>query len=311
VVAFSCADAACAQVDARPTELEGIDIVEHLNQPLPLDLEFVDSAGKTVKLGDYFNRDKPIIITLNYYECPMLCNLQLNGLLGKSATAAQPNRGKLADPGTGIMALDWDLGDEYEIITISFDPEEGTDLARGKEKAYMSAYRREGVQEGWHFLTGSAENSRALADAIGFSYRWNEETNQWLHAAAIFVATPKGRLSRYLYGVSYDPQTLRMALLEASEGKIGNTIDKFLLWCFHYNDKSGQYTLAIMNIMRALGFVTMTVLGVGLFILWRRDQRRQRLAPGSAGGSIDQSRNHPRPQPGAKGVVSFGGHSSI
>lgn len=259
-----------AQVDARPTALENIDIVEHLNQRLPLDLEFVDAAGNPVTLASYFNRGKPIIITLNYYECPMLCNLQLNGLLGRGPSGM--------DSGQGIMGLEWDLGDKYEIVTVSFDPDEGPDLAGPKQESYVNAYRRDGVETGWHFLTGTAENSKALAEAIGFNYQWNEDTNQWAHAAAIFIATPQGRLSRYLYGVSYDPATLRMALLEASEGKIGNTIDKFLLWCFQYDDHSGQYTLAVMNIMRALGFVTMVTLGAGLFILWRRDCRRQAMA---------------------------------
>jgi protein SCO1/2 len=303
-----------AQVDARPAELEGIDIVEHLNETLPLDLEFVDASGKPVKLGDYFDRGKPIIITLNYYECPMLCNLQLNGLLGRKAVKPDPNRGVRGDAGAGIMGLDWNLGDTYEIVTVSFDPDEGPELAQGKQKSYLNAYRRQGVESGWHFLTGTAENSRALAEAIGFNYRWNEENNQWAHAAAIYIATPQGRLSRYLYGVSYDPATLRLALLEASEGKIGNTIDKFLMWCFQYDDHSGQYTLAVMNIMRALGFVTMMVLGVGLFILWRKDCKRQAVlrpsAPGSAGELMRDGhdlRSDPRAEPGAKGVVSFGG----
>jgi len=309
-----CCGSALAQVDARPADLEGIDIVEHLNDTLPLELEFVDASGKPVKLGDYFNQGKPVIITLNYYECPMLCSLQLNGLLGRKPAGM--------DLGQGIMGLEWDLSDKYEIVTVSFDPSEGPDLAGPKQESYLKAYRREGVKTGWHFLTGTAENSKALAEAIGFNYKWNEENNQWAHAAAIYIATPQGRLSRYLYGVSYDPATLRMALLEASEGKIGNTIDKFLLWCFHYDDYSGQYTLAVMNIMRALGFVTMVALGVGLFILWRRDCRRHsQLAPGSGGGfmkDVRELRNDPRAdfgelsrvEPGAKGVVSIGGQRS-
>ncbi len=313
---------ASAQLNQRPRELVGVDITEHLNDPLPLDLEFVNEDGDTVRLRDFFTGNKPVIITLNYYECPMLCNLQLNGLLGKATVPANPNRGVLGAPGSGIMGMDWDLGDKYEIITVSFDPDEGPDLAQGKRDSYINAYRREHVKDGWHFLTGTAENSRALADAIGFGYYWNEETSQWAHAAAIFLVTPEGRLSRYLYGVTYESDTLRMALLEASEGKIGNTIDKFLMWCFHYDDKTGQYTLAVMNIMRLVGFVTMVTLGVGLFILWRRDhKRRAPLAPGSAGGpnligarapsTLDSSlRANPRPEAGANGNLSLAGPRS-
>lgn len=239
-----------------PHELEGVEIIEHLNERLPLDLTFVDHDGKTVTLGDYFNAGKPVIITLNYYRCPLLCTLQLNGMV------------------KALKEVDFEPGSDFRIITLSIDPNEDAELAAVKRRSYLASYGRESAAEGWAFLTGTQENIHALAEAIGFKYRWNERRQEWAHAAAFFVATPDGRLSRYLYGTAYEPSTVRMALIEGGQGKIGSTLDRFLLWCFHYDNLTGQYTPHVMRIMRLGGLLTLAVMATGLFILWRRGAPR-------------------------------------
>ena len=256
-VAWSLSALGQVQPDDVPRVLEGVDIIEHLDDPLPLDLEFTNEHGDTVKLGDYFQQDRPVIITLNYYRCPMLCTLQLNGMV------------------KGLKDLKWKPGKEFQIVTISIAPDETYELASAKKSAYVKSYTPE-AEDGWAFLTGSAENSRSVADAIGFGYYWNEDKQEWAHAAAIFVSTPDGRISRYLYGTDYFADDLKLSLLEASEGRIGNTVDRFIMWCFHYDDTTGQYTVAVMNIMRLLGFITVIVLAVGLLIMWKRDVDKQR-----------------------------------
>ncbi|MGI9013729.1 MAG: SCO family protein [Phycisphaerales bacterium] len=244
------------QSDDVPRELEGVDVIEHLDAPLPLDATFTDSTGATVRLGDFFKADRPVIVTLNYYNCPMLCTLQLNGLV------------------QGLRDVEFVPGETFQIVTISVDPSEGSSLAAGKKSTYVNAYRSE-AEAGWAFLTGTQENITAVAQAFGYGYRWNEKRQEWAHPAVIFVATPDGRISRYLYGQVYATKNLRLALLEASEGRIGSTVDRFLMWCFHYNDETGQYTPAVMNITRLLGGVMVIGLGIALLTLWVRDHRKQ------------------------------------
>jgi protein SCO1/2 len=249
-----------------PEELEGIEIVEHLDAALPLELEFVDESGATVTLGDFFEGGTPVIITLNYYRCPMLCTYQLNGLV------------------EGLNGVELAPGRDFRIVTVSIDPTEGPDLAALKKKNYLTAYKKDGAPDGWSFLTGREPQIRALADAVGFGYRWDEPTQQWAHSAAIFIATPDGRLSRYLYGLTYEPKDLRLGILEAGEGKIGSTLERFILWCYHYDDKTGQYTPHIMRITRLLGVITVAVMAAGLFVLWRRDPGRRARRAGDSRG---------------------------
>jgi protein SCO1/2 len=241
------------RTDALPEGLAGIGIDEQLNARLPLDLEFVDHSGRKVRLRDYFDGKRPVILTLNYYGCPSLCGYMLNGMVD------------------AMKDIDWAPGGEYRIVTLSFDPAETSQLAQAKRRNYLEAYGRPVAADGWVFLTGRRDSIRPLLEATGYHTRWDESTRQWAHSLALIVCTPDGRISRYLYGVIYQPKTLRLALLEAAEGKIGSTVDRALFYCYHYED--GQYSLAVMKLMRVAGVLTMLVVGVFLAVLWRREKR--------------------------------------
>lgn len=245
-----------------PKEAEGVGISEHPNAQLPLQLAFVDDDGKPVTLGDYLKGQRPVLLTLNYYRCPMLCTLQLNGLI------------------EALKNMPWTAGEQFDIVTVSFDPRETPQLARLKKQNYLESYGRPETAAGWHFLTGREENIKTLTDTVGFRYRYDKDADQYVHVACAFVCTPDGRVSRYLYGVMYDPRTLRLSLLEAGEGKVGSTTDQILLYCFHYDPSKQTYTWAAMNLMRAGGVTTMLAVGIVLWRLWRRDVSRRRLAAG-------------------------------
>lgn len=242
-----------------PNELEGVSITEHLNDQVPLDLAFKDENGKDVKLGDYFSKGKPVILTMNYYKCPMLCTLQLNGMI------------------EGLQDMEWLPGDKFEIVTVSINPSETPTLARLKKQNYMQEYGRPEAAGGWHFLTGAEENIQKLADTVGFGFKWNEETQQYAHTAALFILTPEGKISRYLYGIIYDAQTIRLSLVEASEGKVGSTFDRILLTCFHYSASEGRYAIAAMGLMRIGGLLTVIIVGSVLITFWLRDARRKNV----------------------------------
>jgi protein SCO1/2 len=240
-----------------PEKLENIAITERLGAIVPLDLRFVDETGDTVRIGDYFGKG-PVLLNLGYYNCPMLCGLVLNGLLA------------------GLQGIEWTPGKEFTIVTESIDPTESPTLARLKKQNVLAEYGRPDAAAGWHFLVGHEESIRALAGAVGFGYAYDEEKYQYIHAAGIMICTPDGRLSRYLYGIQYEPQTLRLALLEASEGKTRSTLDKVLLYCYHYDAAEGRYAPAAMNLMRAGGAAALASLAAVLGVLWRRDPARKR-----------------------------------
>jgi protein SCO1 len=251
------------RTEPLPKELEGVGIVEHLDGSIPLDLKFTDETGREVTLRDYFNKDRPVVLTLVYYSCPMLCTLVLNGMVD------------------AMKQIDMTPGQEFEIVTVSFDPTETATLAKFKKQNYLNEYGRPEAAAGWHFLVGGQEEIRALTSAVGFGYRWNEESKQFVHQAAIYVLTPDGRLSRYLYGVMFEPRTLKLSLLEAGKGKIGSTLDQIVLYCFHYDATSGKYAPAAVKIMQAGGLLTVVILGSVLSALWMRDRRRR--GPASPG----------------------------
>lgn len=257
------------RADEKVSELEGVEVVEHLGARLPVGLDFLDEDGKPVKLGDYFDGRTPVILTLNYYRCPMLCTLQLNGFVD------------------GLRRMPWTPGKEFRVVTISIDPKETPDLARLKKQNYMNDYGRAGAAAGWAFLTGRDENIQAVASAVGFKYRYDKATDQYAHAAAMFVCMPDGRVARYLYGVLYDPQTLRLSLVEASEGKTASTVDRVLLWCFHYDATKGKYAPKAMRVMQAGGSLTAIVLAAVLGALWRRDARKRRASALAEGTSSE------------------------
>jgi protein SCO1/2 len=244
----------CAQrMEAPPEDLLEVGVTERLNQQLPLDLEFVDSSGRTVKLGEYFDGQRPVVLTLNYSNCPMLCSMQLDGLFD------------------GLKKMKWELGQEYTMVTVSIDPNEPTERAAMTRDKYLRHYGRAGAGAGYACLVGENKNIRALADAVGFGYRYVPESGEYSHAAVTMICTPDGRLSRYLYGVEYDQQTLRMSLLEAAEGKIGSPMEQLMLFCFQYDSSSGRYGPAAVKLMKLGAGAMVLVVGGVLFMFWRRE----------------------------------------
>jgi protein SCO1 len=241
-----------------PKALEKVGIDQKLNAQVPLDLPFRDENGNEVKLGQYFSKGKPVILTLVYYECPMLCSQVLTGLLG------------------GMKAMTFSAGKEFEVVTISFDAKEKPDLARKKKETYLKSYGREGAEKGWHFLTGEQASIDAITEAVGFRYAFDEPTKQFAHASVIMLLTPEGKVSRYYFGVEYAPKELRLGLVEASENKVGTIADALLLYCFHYDPSTGKYGLVIMNLVRFGG--ALTIIGiVGMLILLKRQNRKRQL----------------------------------
>lgn len=237
----------------RPPGLEFVGIEQHLNGEVPGDLEFRDDLGNTVKLGDYFGKGRPVILNLGYYQCPMLCGELLQGLSGS------------------LRVLKFDVGKEFDVVTVSFDPHETTEMAAEKKRNIMKRYSRPGAEKGWHFLTGSAESINALTKSVGFQYQWDEKTQQYAHATAIVVITPDRRIAEYFYGVEFSPKDLRLGLVQASQGKIGNIADQVLLYCYHYDPRIGKYGAVISNILRLAALATMLIVGAFVFIMFRAD----------------------------------------
>jgi protein SCO1 len=243
--------------NVRPPYLQNVGIEQHLDGQVPADLTFTDDTGRTVKLGDYFG-SKPLILNLVYYNCTMLCGEALAGLSGS------------------MKMVKFDVGNQFDVITVSFNPQETPAIAAAKKQEYLKRYGRPGAGSGWHFLTGPAESINALTKAVGFQYQYDPKSNQYAHATAIMVLTPQGRISRYFYGVDYPPKDLRMGLVEASQGKIGNAVDQVLLYCYHYNPETGKYGAVITNILRLGAGFTVLLLGGLLFILLRLDKAAAR-----------------------------------
>lgn len=242
---------------ATPGVLPEIGFDQHLGESVPLDLAFTDETGRSVRLADYFGK-RPVVLSLVYYECPMLCTISLNGLAG------------------ALEVLSFVPGQEFEVVTVSFDPSETPALAAAKKKAYLARYNRPGAHAGWHFLTGPRESVEALTRAVGFRYVWDEATKQFAHPAGLLVLTPEGKISHYLFGVEYAPKDLRLSLVAAAAGKIGNVADQLLLYCYRYDPQTGRYSASILNLVRVLGLLTL--LGLGAFVLTQ--SRKRRAAPG-------------------------------
>lgn len=257
-------DTTGGRMEPLPDELEGVGITEHLDAQIPLDLEFTDGEGNVVRLRDLFDGRRPVVLNLAYYTCPMLCTLVLNGV---------------ADAMNGVGLT---LGRDYTAFVVSIDPTETAGLARAKRDSYLKLYERGARPEAWRFLVGREDQIKALSDAVGFHYRYDRKSNEFIHTAATFVLTPDGRVSRYLYGIEYEPQTFRLSLLEAAQGRIGTTVDRLVLYCFHYDAESGRYAPMVMNIVRLFGILTALAVAVFLLILRAGDQRRRRLATSGA-----------------------------
>ena len=261
---LSARSARAERIEALPGELEGIGITEKIGAALPVSTRFVDDRGEEVALGDYFRSGRPVILTLNYSNCPMLCSIQLTELVKT------------------LRQVDWTAGEEFEVVTVSLDPAEPPARARQTKERYLEQYGRPQARQGWHFLTGSEASIRAVADAAGFGYRYSPERNEYLHAAALILVGGEGRIARYLYGLLYEPQTLRLSLRETADGKQVSAIDQLILYCFHYDAEKGRYAPAARNLMRLGGGVTVAALalGVGGFF-WRERRRKSRAAAGA------------------------------
>jgi protein SCO1/2 len=240
-----------------PASLQNVGIDQHLNGQVPLDTVFRDENGKNVQLGDYFGQ-KPVVLVLAYYNCPMLCGLVLQGLA------------------TAMRHISFDAGDQYSVVTVSFNPKETPELAAATKGKYIKQYGRAGGAEGWHFLTGAEPDIKRLTSAVGFRYSYDPVSGQYAHAAGIMVVTPEGRLARYFYGIEYSPRDLRLALVEASQRKIGNPVDAVLLFCCRYNPVTGKYGFVVTRILQLAGLVTVVVIGLFLGLMVRRDRKLKR-----------------------------------
>ncbi len=255
VLGVSRAVAQMANPSPPPNAVMEVGIDQHLGQQIPLDLTFRNEKGTTVKLADYFH-SKPVIISLVYFRCPMLCTQVLNGMVETFKT------------------LKFTAGNEFEIVTVSIDPDEGPELASAKKQAYVEEYGRDGVAGGWHFLTGDQTSISTLAAAVGFRYVYDPKSKQFAHGAGIMVATPEGKLARYLYGIEYGAKDLRFSLMEAAKGKIGSPVDKILLLCYHYDPTTGKYGVMVTNLLKAGGVLVVLILGGFMAANFRRDRHK-------------------------------------
>lgn len=240
-----------------PVEIQGVGITEHLGQSINLNLEFTDENGELVKLGQYFHSGKPVMLAMIYYSCPNLCNFQLNG----TVEALQKMKGE--------------AGKDYELVAVSMDHSETAVVASAKKENYMKALGQPGAEKAWHFLVGTEANVKTLADQIGFGFKWSDDLQQFAHAAATIIVTSDGTISRYLQGITYAPETLRMALVEASSGKIGSIIEQFVMYCFQFNPAKNKYTLYAYNIMRIGAALTILLMALILVPLWIRERQRK------------------------------------
>jgi protein SCO1 len=240
----------------RPKILRDVGVDQRLNEQVPLDLTFRDETGKSVQLGQYFGK-KPVILSLVYYDCPMLCTMVENGLL------------------QSLKELKFDVGDQFDVVTVSFDPRDTPQVAAAKKALYVGLYGRPGAAEGWHFLTGDQNSIARLTKAVGFRYVYDPQSGQFAHATAIMVLTPEGRLARYFYGIQYPSGGLRLSLVEASENKVGSPVDAVLLFCCAYNPSTGKYGLIVSRVLMIAGVLTVLTLGTLIFMLSRAGKHAQ------------------------------------
>lgn len=260
-----------ADPQKAPEELKEVGVKEHLGEFIDLNLEFTDSSDQIKHpLRDYFKNGKPTILNLVYYECPMLCTMVLNGV------------------SNGLKGLEWSVGNQFNVLTISINPKDDSETAEQKREAYLRDYVGKGAdsskhpleqaREGWHFFTADEVSVKKLAEQLGFEYKYDEIQKQYAHAAVTFILTPEGRISRNLYGISYQPRDLKLALLEASRGKVGNVLDRLLMFCYHYEPGSRGYALQAVRVMQLAAFATVAALAGYLSIFWIRQSRRKDLS---------------------------------
>lgn len=238
-----------------PTELKDVGITEKLGQNIDKSLMFTDENGNQVPLSSFYDGHKPVIISLVYYSCPGLCNFHLNGAVD------------------ALKKMDWSAGEKYQYVAISFDSKENSELAVKKKETYMKLYDRAGTSAGWHFLTADQDTIAKITSQIGFKYKWNEEAKEWAHASAAVITTPDGMISRYLHGIMFDDKTFKLALNEATKGKIGSIVDQMVWYCFQYDPRQSKYVLYAANLMKVGGAVMILVLAAILVPVWIRSRR--------------------------------------
>jgi protein SCO1/2 len=255
---------ASAQILEKPGALEDVRIDEKPSAQIPLDLWFRDSGGGAIQLRKIFAGQRPVLLSLNYSECPMLCRVQLNGLVD------------------GLKELTWSPGSEFDVVSVSIDPTETSQKASETKQKYLKMYERPAPAGGWRFLTGDERAIGQLADAVGFRFKYLPDRKEYAHVAVLMVCTPDGRVSRYLYGIVYDPKTLKLALVEAGQGQIGTTLDRVVLYCFHYDAQAGRYAPVAQRLMQVAGGVTVLVLLGTLLPVWLRRRRRPSETPHTA-----------------------------
>jgi protein SCO1/2 len=257
------AAAAAAHDDTRPAALRDVEFEQKLNQQVPLDLHFRDEAGNEVQLARYFNQ-KPIILNFVYFKCRDLCPLLLDGIV------------------RSLRAISFEIGNQFEVLTVSFDPHDNPPLAAAKKADLVAAYSRPGAARGWHFLTGDEASIAKLTQAVGFRYRYDARTGEFGHATGVVVLTPQGRTSRYFYGIDFSPRDLRLGLIEAAADKIGSPIDQLLLFCFHYDPTAGKYTLLVNRVTQIAGGATVLALGAFITVMLLRERNAGTRIKGSA-----------------------------
>jgi protein SCO1 len=249
----------------QPAILNDVGIDQKLGVQVPLDLVFRDENGKEVKLGDYFGKSqRPIILTLVYYKCPMLCTMVLNELVRTMNGMSTMTAGK-----------------DFDVLTVSFDPKETPELAAAKRKQYLHEYGKRGDLGGWHFLVGSENSIKKLTDAVGFRYTWDPKYQQYVHASGLMILTPDGHVARYFYGLDYAVKDVRLSLVEASDNKVGTPVEQIMLYCFHYDPSTGKYSVAVTNLLKVAATITLLALGGFVWVNLRRE-RNQRLATTAA-----------------------------
>jgi len=256
LIVLATASAAFAETSATQPQLPGkVAIAQKLGNQVPLDVILHDEHGSVVRLGDYFNHGKPVVLNFVYYRCPMLCPIVLQGMV------------------SSLTELRFNIGEEFDVVTISIDPRDTPQEALAMKDKYIKQYGRLDSRTGWHFLTGDDTAVHRIADAVGFQYAYDGTRNQFAHGAAIFVLTPEGKMSRYFFGFEFKPRDLRLAIVEASGRKIASPTDQVLLLCYHYDPVTGKYSAAAMTFIRAGGFTTMALLGGFIFIMVRKERR--------------------------------------
>lgn len=244
----------------KPREFDGIGIDEHLGQQVDLTMKFKDETGKDVTLANYYDGIHPVVISMVYFNCPGLCNFHLNGVV------------------ESMKEMDWKAGEKFQLLAISFDPKETPDLAAPKKANYMKLYDRAGTENGFHFLTADAETIKKITETVGFKYRWDEQSKEWAHASAAVITNPDGKISRYLHGIMFDAPTFKMALNEATQGRIGNVIDQMIFYCFKYDPTKSKYTLYAFRIVQIGGVLVILILAALLGPVWLRARKEDKAA---------------------------------